>query len=430
MYNYGKHFIDLEDIESVKNVLKNENFLTCGPKIREFEKNICKYTGCSFSCAVNSCTSALHLACLSIGISLNDEVIVPAISFAASSNCILYCGGKPVFCDIDPNTMNIDIQKIEKLINERTKAIIVVDFAGQVNDYERLLQIKEKYNLIIIEDAAHSIGAKYKSKYVGNITDLTTFSFHPVKNMTTGEGGAITTNDEKLYKKIKLLRSHGLTKDFNERNEKVSHQYDIISLGYNYRISDILCSLGISQLQKLDSFVEKRKELVTYYNYKINEKKLNNYLEPLKYIFESSHHIYIIKIKNTELINRDLLYKKLHKQNIKVNVHYKPIYLFTLYKNLGYHKGLCPIAEDVYNKIITLPLYYSLNNKDIDIIIDKLHKIIENIISTSNLIKRFEKIDPILYGFLQNDFISGKEFSDLYLEDLLNERSESISLRN
>ena len=430
MYNYGRHYIDTEDKESVVNILNNETFLTCGSKVNEFEKEICKYTECKYSCVVNSCTSALHLSCLAINISKDDEVIIPAISFAASSNCVLYCGGKPVFCDINESTMNIDIDKLEALITHKTKAIIVVDFAGQVNDYDRILKLKEKYNLTIIEDAAHSIGAKYKDKYVGNIVDLTTFSFHPVKNMTTGEGGAITTNNETLYNKVKLLRSHGLTKDFNERNYNVSHEYDIVSLGYNYRICDILCALGISQLNKLNLFVNKRKELVTYYNSKINTSILSKYIEPLTYKLDSSHHIYIIKIKDISLIDRDLLYKKLHEQNIKVNVHYKPIYLFTLYKNLGYKQGLCPVSEDTYKRILTLPLYYELNKNDINIIIEKLIKIIGQILDTSNLIKRFENIDPILFGYLQNDFISGKELSNLYLEDLLNERSESIALRN
>jgi len=430
MYNYGKHYIDNEDVKQVTNILNNENFLTCGRKVNEFETSICKYTKCKYTCVVNSCTSALHLACLALDISKDDEVIIPAISFAASSNCVLYCGGKPVFCDINKFTMNIDIDKIETLITPRTKAIIIVDFAGQVNDYNRILKIKEKYNLTIIEDAAHSIGAKYNDKYVGNIVDLTTFSFHPVKNMTTGEGGAITTNDETLYKKIKLLRSHGLTKDFNERNNNVSHDYDIVSLGYNYRICDILCALGISQINKLNSFVNKRKDLVSYYNSKIKTSILNEYIEPLELKLDSSHHIYIIKIKDTDMINRDLLYKKLHERNIKVNVHYKPIYLFTLYKNLGFKQGLCPIAEDTYKRIITLPLYYELNKNDINIILDKLLEIIKKILDSYNLINRFKHIDSKLFSYLQNEFISGKEFSKLYLEDLLNERSESIALRN
>ena len=430
MYNYGKHYVDNNDVQNIKNIINNDTFLTCGPKVNEFEKKISNYIKCKYTCAVNSCTSALHIACMTIGISKDDEVIIPAISFAASSNCVLYCGGTPVFCDIDENTMNINIDKIEELITPKTKALIIVDFAGQTNDYEKIIQIKNKYNLVLIEDAAHSIGAKYKDLYVGNIADITTFSFHPVKNMTTGEGGALTTNNLEYFKKMKLFRSHGLTKDFDEREKSVNHNYDIVSLGYNYRISDILCALGISQLEKLDMFVKKRKELVSYYNEKISISKLNNYIEPLHLNYDSSHHIYIIKIKNIDLINRNLLFKKLHKNNIKVNVHYKPIYLFTLYQNLGYKKGLCKKAENVYQRIITMPLYFTLEKKDVDKILTVLELCIDEIVKIHFLITKFKKIDNTLYNLLLNDFINGKEFCEYYLEDLYEQKSESIVLRN
>lgn len=430
MYNYGKHYVDNEDLENVSKILNNDTFLTCGPKVKEFEKKICDYTNCKYACAVNSCTSALHIACMTINISKDDEVIIPAISFAASSNCVLYCGGTPVFCDIDKNTMNIDINKIEELITPKTKALIVVDFAGQTNDYEKLNKLKTKYNLVLIQDAAHSIGAKYKDLNVGNIADITTFSFHPVKNMTTGEGGALTTNNLDYFKKMKLLRSHGLTKDFDEREKSVSHNYDIVSLGYNYRISDILCALGISQLNKLDMFVNKRKELVNYYNNSINNSPLNQFIEPLELNQDSSHHIYIIKIKDINLINRDVLFKNLHNKNIKVNVHYKPIYLFTLYQNLGYKKGLCINAEDVYNRIITMPLYFSLEKEDIDKILNILKLSINQVIKIKSLISKFKNIDVELHNYLDNDFKNGKDFCEYYLIDLYDQRSESIALRN
>lgn len=428
MYNYGKHYIDNNDIESVSNIISNDRFLTCGSKVTEFEKKICDYTNCKYACVVNSCTSALHIACMTLDLSKDDEVIIPAISFVASSNCVLYCGAKPVFCDIDKNTMNIDINKIEKLITPNTKAIIVVDFAGQTNDYEKIIQIKKKYNLTIIEDAAHSIGSKYKDLYVGNIADITTFSFHPVKNMTTGEGGALTTNNLDYFRKFKLLRSHGLTKDFDEREKSISHNYDIVLLGYNYRISDILCALGISQLNKLDIFITKRKKLANYYNSKIKDSLLEKYIDPLSFNLDSSHHIYIIKIKDTKIISRDLLFKKLYHKNIKVNVHYKPIYLFTLYQKLGYKKGLCPIAEDMYQKILTLPLYYSLEIEDIDKILSILQLCINQILKISFSISKFKNIDLQLYNNLLNSFNNGEEFSELYLIDLYDQRSESIAL--
>lgn len=382
MYSYGKQFTDTDDTNSILKVFEDNQFLTCGNQVSLFENETCKYIGCNYGIAVSSCTAGLHIACLSLGISNDDEVIIPAISFAASSNCVLYCGGKPIFCDISEDTMNIDVDKIESLITNKTKAIICVDFAGQPCEYDRLIELKKKYNLYIIEDAAHSIGGKYKNNYLGNLVDLAVFSFHPVKNMTTGEGGMITTNNKELYEKCKLFRSHGLTRDFTSRENTCSHEYDISCLGYNYRISDILCALGRSQLKKLPKFIEKRKLLVNYYNKKIKESELSNYISPLKQEYESGNHIYIIKINKEyqNIIYRDVLYKRLHESNIKVNVHYKPIYLFTLYKNLGYTEGLCPIAEDVYKRIITLPLYYELETNDINIILNKLEIIIKRII--------------------------------------------------
>ena len=430
MYNYGKHFIDQDDINSVTKVLNNDNFLTCGNQVSLFEKEVCDYISCKYSVAVNSCTSGLHLACLSIEISKDDEVIVPSISFAASSNCVLYCGGTPVFCDIEEDTMNIDIDKIESLITKKTKAIICVDFAGQACNYERLINIKNKYNLYLIEDSAHSIGGKYKDKYLGNIVDMATFSFHPVKNMTTGEGGMITTNDESLYKKLKLLRSHGLSRDFNDRDRLCSHTYDITCLGYNYRIPDILCALGRSQLKKLKMFVDKRHKLSQYYDKQFSE--LSEYVSPLLQKEGSGHHLYIIKInsKYKNILIRDIIYKRLHSEGIKVNVHYKPIYLFKLYQDLGFNKGLCPVAEDIYERILSFPLYYELNENDIDIIIRKFKNIIYNIFKINNLLIRLKEIDIKLYNFMYNEFMNGKEYCEFYLADLINERGESKALRN
>ena len=431
MYPYNKQYIDENDIEEVQRVLKNNKLLTCGEEVSLFETEVCIYIGCKYSVAVNSCTSALHLVCRTLDLKDNDEVIVPSISFAASSNCVLYCGAKPVFCDIDENTMNIDINKIENLITPQTKAIICVDFAGQSCDYDRLLEIKNKYNLYLIEDAAHSIGGKYKNKFLGNIVDMATFSFHPVKNMTTGEGGMITTNNKEFYNKLKILRSHGLNRDFKDRETLVNHEYDITCLGYNYRIPDILCALGRSQLKKLPAFIEKRKNLSNYYNLKINE-KLSKYITPLKQEFDSGHHLYVIKINKeyNNILYRDLVYKKLHDKNIKVNVHYKPIYLFTLYQKLGYKKGLCPISEDIYSRILSLPLYYELEYSDINIIIDNLEIIINNIVKINHLLLRMKYIDEKLYEYLHSEVKNGKEYCELYLEDLINERGESIALRN
>lgn len=369
---YNTQYTDQKDIDSIVDLFKTGGFLTCGPKVEEFEKAVCDYTGAKYGVAVSNGTAALHIVCLTLGLKPDDEVIVPAITFAASSNCVLYTGAKPVFCDVEENTLNIDCNKIEDLITENTKAIIAVDMGGQLCDYHRLRNICNKYNLVLIEDAAHSIGAQEKrcpkSPRVGSIADFTTLSFHPVKNITTGEGGMVMTNNEEYYNLLRKYRSHGMTRDFKDRencqvkNTITGHEYDIDVLGYNYRMTDIQAVLGISQLKKIDMFMKRREEIKNYYLEKLKE---NKGIKCLNYKFSSANHLFIVKIKNGK---RDEIYQKLKDNNIYCNVHYKPIYLFSYYQKLGYKKGLCPIAEKVYQEILSLPIYYKLDNSIINII--------------------------------------------------------------
>jgi perosamine synthetase len=367
---YNTQYIDKEDIDSLVNLMSSGAFLTCGPKVTEFEKKICEYSGAKYGVAVSNGTAALHIACLTLGLKKDDEVIVPAITFAASSNCILYCDAKPVFCDIEENTLNIDCSKIEELITAKTKAIIAVDMGGQMCDYHKLKKICDKYNLVFIEDAAHSLGVQEKKcphkPKVGSFADMTTFSFHPVKNITTGEGGMVMTNNKKYYNLLKKFRSHGLSREFKDRENSEdiqAYEYDIELLGYNYRLTDIQATLGISQLKKIDLFMKKREEIKNYYLKELNNSKN---VECLDYKFDSANHLFIVKVKNGK---RNELYNLLKKNNIYTNVHYKPIYLFSLYQKLGYKKGLCPVAENVYNSILSLPIYYKLSKNDQDKII-------------------------------------------------------------
>lgn len=373
---YGKQYIDENDIKSVNEVLKSP-YLTTGPKVEEFEKKLCELTGAKYAVAISNGTAALHAACYTAGITVGDEVITTPITFAASANCVLYCGGTPVFADIDPDTWNIDPKEIEKKITNKTKAIIAVDYTGQAVQLDEIKGICKKHNLILIEDAAHSIGTKYKGVPVGGIADLTTFSFHPVKTITCGEGGAILTNNEEFYKKMQLFRSHSITRDTDLMTQNPFNGYnEQIELGYNYRMTDFQAALGLSQLKKLWVFSKRRSEIVRQYNeafLKIPQLKIQKEIPES----ETTRHLYIIRIKSESLkVGRDEIYKALNAENVGLQVHYIPVYYHPYYQSLGYKKGLCPVAEELYEEIITIPLYYSLTNEDVESVIEAVKKII------------------------------------------------------
>ena len=373
---YGKQKIDEDDINSVVKVLKGD-YLTTGPIVSEFENSVAKYVGTKYAVAVSNGTAALHMACYAAGISEGDEVLVPAITFAASSNCVLYCGGKPVFIDIDPKSYNIDINKIKEKITNKTKAIIPVDFAGQSVDMDLILKIAEEYNLIVIEDAAHALGSEYKNEKVGSKAHMTEFSFHPVKPITTGEGGVVVTNSKELYEKMILFRSHGITRNSELMTENQGPwYYEQIDLGYNYRLTDIQSALGLSQIKKLDDFILKRREIVNKYNEAFKE--LKEIGTPFENEYsKSGYHIYVLLLNLDKLkCGRKEIFEALQAENIGVNVHYLPVYLHPYYKKLGYKKGECPVAEDIYNRMITIPLFPSMNDKDIKDVIAAVKKVL------------------------------------------------------
>ena len=374
MIPYGKQTLDDEDINSVLNVLKENKFLTTGSKVNEFEEKVSQYIGINYGVAVNSGTAALHCAMFAAGISIDDEVIVPAISFVASGNCVLYMGGKPVFCDVCPNTLNIDIHKIESLITQKTKAIICVDMCGLPCNYDFILDLCNKYKLILIEDAAHSIGGKYKDRKVGSFADITCFSFHPVKNITTCEGGMMITNNENYFKRAKSFRSHGVSRDYVTREKANSHYYEMNDLGFNYRIPDVLCALGISQMNKIDMFIKRRNEIADFYNLNLKD---NENITLLKNYYYNAYHIYVIKLRIHNLSkSRDNIFKELKEAKIGVNVHYMPIYLHPYYQSIGYNRGLCPVSEIVYECIITLPCFPLLKDEELNYICNKINEIV------------------------------------------------------
>lgn len=375
---YGHQYIDEADIQAVTEVLRSD-FLTCGPKIGELEKKLCALTGAKYAVVCANGTAALHIAALSAGVGEGDEVITTPITFAASANCALYCGARPVFADIDPETYNIDPAKVEAAVTPRTKAVVAVDYTGQSVDLASLLEICKKHGLTLIEDGAHVIGTTYKGKPNGSIADMTTFSFHPVKTVTGGEGGAVLTNDETLYRKLLLYRAHGITRDGNlmEHEPDGPWYYEQIDLGYNYRMTDIQAALIISQLDKLSVFSARRKEIVKRYN-----EAFGNMPELFvqREIPESdtTRHLYILRIVPEKLkIDRRQFFDALAAENVHCNVHYIPTYYFPYYEKLGYKRGLCPNAEKLYEEIVSLPLYYAMSDEDTDSVIEAVKKIVD-----------------------------------------------------
>lgn len=376
---YGKQWIDEDDVKAVSEVLTSD-FVTCGPKISELEKALIDYTRAKYAVAVSNGTAALHCACIAAGIGPGDEVITTPLTFAASANCILYCGAKPVFADVDIETYNIDPHSIEIHITEKTKAVIAVDFTGQAVKISEIREICDKYNLIFIEDAAHSIGTKYNGNYIGNLADMTCFSFHPVKTITSGEGGAVLTNNEGLYKKLVLAHVHGITHE-EDLMEGGPHEgpwyYEQVSLGYNYRMTDFQAALLLSQLKKLDRFVTRRKKIVEKYNKafcSLPEIRIQ------KEISESDtcRHLYIIRLDFDRLTcTRRQFFDAMAAENVQCQIHYVPVYWFPYYQHLGYKKGLCPNAEEVYKGIISIPLYPKMSDKDVEDVIYAVEKIVE-----------------------------------------------------
>lgn len=372
---YGHQTIDEDDIQAVVEVLRSE-FLTTGPTIEAFEKMVAEYTGAKYAVAVSNGTAALHVACLAAGIKEGDEVITTPITFAASANCVLYCGGTPVFADIDERTYNIDPIDIERKITDKTKAIIPVHFAGQPCDMDAIHAIARKHNLIVIEDAAHALGSEYKGKKIGGLSDMTIFSFHPVKPITTGEGGMVMTNDAKLYERLKLFHTHGITREEALMEPKDEAEggwyYQQLELGYNYRMTDIQAALGCSQMKKLDRFIGCRREIAQRYNEEFAECSniiIPEQLEDTK----SGWHLYVIQVAGER---RKEIFTRLRQSGLGVNVHYIPVYKHPYYQKKGYKDICCPKAEKLYRNMISLPIYPGLSEKQQSFVVENIRALL------------------------------------------------------
>ena len=383
---YGRQWIDEEDISSVADVLRSD-FITCGPKVTQLEEELCALTGAKYCVAVNSGTSALHCATITAGLKPGDELITTPLTFAASANSALYVGATPVFADVNPDIYNIDPESIRRNLTERTRAIVAVDFTGQVVQVEEIRNIckeaenKYGHKVFFIEDAAHSIGTKYKGQPVGSMADMTCLSFHPVKTVTGGEGGAILTNDEDLYKKLVLAHTHGITHE-EKQMEGAPHEgpwyYEMISLGYNYRLTDFQAALISSQLKKIDGFIKRRKEIVRRYNEAFSAMPELIVQQEIPES-DSCRHLYILRLNLEKLkCSRREFFDAMSAENVQCQVHYVPVYWFPYYQHMGYRKGLCPNAEEIYKGIMSIPLYPKMTDQDVTDVIKAGKKVVEN----------------------------------------------------
>ncbi len=377
MLPYGRQWVDEADIRAVVEVLRSD-WLTTGPKVSEFEKVFADFVGVREAVAVSNGTAALHAAAYAIGIGSGTEVIVPPMTFAASANCVVFQGGMPAFADVDPDTLLLDPAQAEAKITPRTKAIVAVDYTGQPCDYDALRAIADRHGLILVADACHAIGGNYKGRPVGSLADLSTFSFHPVKHITTGEGGMITTDDPELARRMRVFRNHGITTDHRQREQRGSWFYEMVDLGYNYRMTDLQCALGMSQLRKLPGWVARRQEIAHRYDAAFTDIPA---VEPLCVRDDVSHayHLYMIQLDVMQLrATRSEIFAALRAEGIGVNVHYVPVHLHPFYRErFGTEPGLCPVAEAAYERLITLPIFPRMSDKDVDDVVAAMHKVVE-----------------------------------------------------
>jgi perosamine synthetase len=373
---YSRHQIDNRDIDAVVDALKSQ-WLTTGKKVVEFEQAVAGYCGAKYGVAVSSGTAALHTAAFAAGIGLGDEVIVPAMTFAATANCVIALGAIPVIIDVDPDTLLIDVDEIEKYITAKTKAIIAVDYAGQPCDYRQLHEVAHRYNLKILADSCHALGARFNGVNTGQLAELTIFSFHPVKHITTGEGGMVVTNDDRYVEKMRQFRNNGISVDHHQRSREDTWYYEVSDIGFNYRITDIQCALGLSQLGKLDKWLAKRREIAADY---IKALESLSTVRPLNVspLVDHAFHLYVVRLDTERAkISRAGLFKALRENGIGVNVHYLPLNLQPFYQHrFGAYRGQCPAAEAAYDQILSLPIYPFMSAQDFERVIVKLNRIL------------------------------------------------------
>jgi perosamine synthetase len=373
---YGRHTVTDEDVEAVVEVLRSD-WLTTGPAVDTFEAAMAAHTGAKYAVALSSGTSALHAAMYAVGIGPGDEVIVPPLTFVATANAVVYCGGRPVFADVSPGSLLIDPRAVAGRITSRTRAIVAVDYAGQPCDYEDLAAIARRHNLVLVADACHALGATYQNRNAGRLADLSTLSFHPVKHITTGEGGMVTTDDGRFANRIRAFRNHGITTDHRQRSEQGSFRYEMVDLGFNYRISDLQCALGTSQLKKAAQWLRRRRAIAAAYD---GHFEGQSRIRPLERLPDREHayHLYVIRVAQGSPPSRDQVFTRLRQFGIGCNVHYIPVHLQPFYRaRFGYGEGLCPVAESAFQEILSLPIHPRMTDADVNRVVSSLASALE-----------------------------------------------------
>ena len=372
---YGHQWIEEDDIVAAVNVLKSD-WITTGPKVSEFEEAFARYVDASYAVSFSSGTAALHGAAFAADLGPGDEAITSPMTFCATANCVLYQGAKAVFADVSPNTLNIDSSEIMRQMSSRTKAILPVDFAGHPADLTSILKLANPRGLIVIEDACHALGASTKARLVGSISHMTVFSFHPVKHIATGEGGMVTTNDKDLAYRLRLFRNHGIDSDARKREAEGQWWYEMVALGYNYRLTDIGCALGLSQLRKMEANLARRREIAACYTAafaampEVHPPTVLPDCEP-------AWHLYVLRLNLDRLrMGREEVFKALRAENIGVNVHYIPVPWHPYYQKLGYTKGQWPVAESAYERILSLPIFPAMSDQDVEDVIRAVSKVV------------------------------------------------------
>lgn len=372
---YGHQSLDERDIQAVVEVLKSD-WLTTGPKVGEFEEAFASWVGAKYAVSFSSGTAALHGAAFAAGLGSGDEAITTPLTFCASANCVLYPGATPVFADVCDDTLNLDPQQVSRKLSPHTKAIIAVDYAGHPAALDELREMAEANNAVLIEDACHALGAEYHGKRVGGLADMTVFSFHPVKHLTTGEGGMVATNDARLAETLRRFRNHGISSEARQRQDSGQWFYEMVMLGFNYRLTDIACALGLSQLGRLEANLARRRKIAAHYS-----RAFRNLPVRVPTVHEGvmpAWHLYPVRLKLESLsAGRGEIFRALRAENIGVNVHYIPVYQHPYYRErFPSYQGSCPVAENAYEQLISLPMFHAMSAQDVDDVVHALHKVL------------------------------------------------------